>query len=121
MRPSLAFAFALAAAPLAPVFSQPAPAAPAAMAGTWDLTWQTRHGPERNGWLVVTQDGNRIAAEIHGKGAVKAKGTISGQAYTLRGSRMMVPYTIAGRVEGDRLTGTLSILSVRRSFTGTRR
>ena len=120
--PICALGLALLAGPAGYGAAQPASAsAPAAMAGTWDLTWQTRHGPERNGWLVVTQSGSRIAAEIHGKGAVKAKGTIAGHDYVLRGSRMMVPYTISGRVDGDRLTGTLKILSVQRSFTGARR
>jgi hypothetical protein len=98
-----------------------AQAAPANIAGTWDLTWQTRHGPSRSGWLVVTQQGNRIAAEIHGQGAVKARGEISGADFILRGSRLAIPYTISGRLEGAALTGSLKILSIDRRFTGTRR
>lgn len=98
-----------------------AQAAPASIAGTWDLTWQTRHGPSKSGWLVVTQQGNRIAAEIHGQGAVKAKGEINGADFTLRGSRLAIPYTISGRIEGGTLTGSLKILSIDRRFTGTRR
>jgi hypothetical protein len=111
-------AMALFAVP-APGRSAPPPAA--SMAGTWDLVWQTRHGPDRQGYLVVTQEGTRIAAEIHGRGSVKAKGVVAGQDFTLRGSRLAVPYLISGRIEGNRLSGTLAILSVRRSFTGTRR
>jgi hypothetical protein len=105
-------------------FAAPAVAAdppPANIAGTWDLTWQTRHGPSRSGWLVVTQQGNRIAAEIHGQGAVKARGEIAGDNFTLSGSRLAIPYTISGRVEGGSLRGSLKILSIDRSFTGIRR
>jgi hypothetical protein len=98
-----------------------AQAAPADIAGTWDLIWQTRHGPSRSGWLVVTQQGNRIVAEIHGQGAVKAKGEIDGAEFTLRGSRLAIPYTISGRVQGGTLAGSLKILSIDRRFTGTRR
>jgi hypothetical protein len=98
-----------------------AQSAPADIAGTWDLVWQTRHGPSRSGWLVVTQQGGRIAAEIHGQGAVKAKGEIKGAEFTLRGSRLAIPYTISGRLEGGSLKGSLKILSIDRRFTGTRR
>ncbi|MEA3034915.1 MAG: hypothetical protein QOH04_674 [Sphingomonadales bacterium] len=94
---------------------------PANIAGTWDLTWQTRHGPSRSGWLVVTQQGNRIAAEIHGQGAVKALGEMAGDDFTLRGSRLAIPYTISGRIEGGSLKGSLKVLSIDRRFTGTRR
>jgi hypothetical protein len=105
-------------------FAAPAAAAdspPANIAGTWDLTWQTRHGPSRSGWLVVTQQGNRIAAEIHGQGAVKARGEMAGDDFTLRGSRLAIPYTISGRIEGGSLKGSLKILSIDRRFTGARR
>src|SRR3954449_6998327 len=87
--------------------AQAAAEPPADIAGTWDLTWQTRHGPSRSGWLVVTQQGNRIAAEIHGRGAVKARGEIEGADFTLRGRRLAIPYTISGKVEGGRLEGAL--------------
>jgi hypothetical protein len=34
---------------------------------------------------------------------------------------MMVPYTISGRVAGDRMEGSLKVMSVTKVFTGTRR
>lgn len=104
----------------APLPAQPQ-SAPTAMAGTWDLTWQTRRGPERKGYLVVRQSGANISAQIHGQGSVNAKGAMTGNSFILRGSRMMVPYTISGKVDGDSLTGSLRILSVERRFTGARR
>jgi hypothetical protein len=109
--------FLLAAAPAPASQYQP----PAAMAGTWDLTWQTRRGPRREGYFVIRQDGERVEAEIHGRGAVKARGTVNGSAFALRGSRMAVPYRIDGRVSGAHLEGTIRILTVERRFTGTRR
>jgi hypothetical protein len=99
----------------------PAAAAPTSVAGTWDLTWQTRSGPKREGWFVLTQRGSELRGEIHGRGSVNAKGSVSGNAFTLRGSRLAVPYTITGRIEGDRMEGRLKVLSVTRAFTGARR
>ena len=101
----------------APVAGQ----APASFAGTWDLVWQTRHGPDAKGFLVIAQQGNRITAEIHGQGHVKAKGEAIGTAFTLHGSRMAIPYTLSGRLEGEKLQGSLQILSLTKFFTGTRR
>jgi hypothetical protein len=120
MRLPLLLGFAILAAS-APLRAGPPAEAPAAMAGTWDLIWQTRHGPERKGYLVVRQFGARLEAEIHGQGQVKAKGAMAGNVFTLRGSRMMVPYVISGRVDDGRLTGSLKILSVERRFIGARR
>ncbi len=108
----------LAAAPLS---AQPAPEPPAPIGGTWDLIWQTRHGPKQSGYFVIRQTGSRLDAELHGQGSVKAKGSIAGHDFILRGTRMMVGYTISGRVEGSRLTGSLKILSVERRFSGTKR
>ena len=119
---ALRMSFALALAPLLPLLEAPAAAQPAAsIAGTWDLTWQTRRGPSRQGFMVVKQDGSRITAQIHGKGSVKTKGSVSGQSFTLRGSRYAVPYTISGTYSGNRMTGSLKVLSVTRNFTAARR
>jgi hypothetical protein len=119
LRLFLPFAVAALACAAAPLPAQPA--AQADMAGTWDLTWQTRHGPERKGYLVVRQTGALLAVEIHGQGSVRAKGALTGHSFIVRGSRMLVPYTISGRVEGARLTGTLKIMSIERRFSGARR
>jgi hypothetical protein len=118
-----ASAFLLLAGALAPpaLPAQAPQPAPAAVAGTWDLTWQTRKGPRREGRFVIAQQGSAIRGEIYGRGSVKAKGTVSGSAFTLRGNRMAVPYTISGRVSANRMEGTIEVLSVTRRFTGTRR
>ena len=91
------------------------------IAGTWDLTWQTRRGPRQEGFIVVSQNGSQIEAEIHGRGAVNARGSVAGNSFSLQGSRMAVPYRITGHFNGDRMTGTLSILSVVRTFEGRKR
>lgn len=98
-----------------------APAPPASLAGTWDLAWKTRHGVSRSGWLVIRQEGARISCEVHGKGEVKASGRIDGTHFLLRGTRMLVPYTIEGDLAGDRIEGDLKVLKVVRHFTGARR
>lgn len=106
---------------ISPVPGAQAPPPPAPLAGTWDLTWQTRKGPKKEGRFVITQQGRQIRGEIHGRGSIKTKGTANGSAFTLRGSRLAVPYTISGRVSGDRMEGTIKVLSVTRHFTGARR
>jgi opacity protein-like surface antigen len=123
MKPLLAASAALAlAAAAAPAAAAQAPQpAVARIAGTWDLTWQTRKGPRREGRFFITQQGSALRGEIYGRGRVKAKGKVTGSDFTLRGSRMAVPYTITGRVAGNRMEGAIRILSVTRRFTGARR
>jgi hypothetical protein len=107
---------------LALLIAQPAGAqAPPRFDGIWDLTWQTRHGPQQRGYFVLRRQGDRLDGEIHGQGSVRASGTVNGSVFQLRGSRMLVPYRIEGRVRGDRMEGELKILSVDRRFTGVRR
>jgi hypothetical protein len=89
--------------------------------GTWDLVWETRKGPSKKGYMAIEQKGDRLVARIHGQGSVTARGTIAGTGFRLGGSRMAIPYTISGRVEGGRMTGSLRMLSVTRRFTGVRR
>ena len=118
---ALTLAFGLSAGASPPALAQ-APGQPAdRVSGTWDLTWQTRKGPQRKGWFVIVQQGSKLKGEIHGQGHVKASGEARGSSFVLRGTRMMVPYTIAGTVEGDRMQGSLKVLSVDRKFTGARR
>jgi hypothetical protein len=98
-----------------------APAPAPRFDGIWDLTWQTRHGPQQRGYFVLRRQGDRLEGEIHGQGSVRASGTVNGSVFQLRGSRMLVPYRIEGRVHGDRMEGELKILTVDRRFTGIRR
>ena len=89
--------------------------------GIWDLTWQTRHGPQRRGYFVLRRQGTALHAELHGQGSVSAEGNVNGNAFVLRGSRMLVPYRIEGTINGDRMEGAFKMMSVDRRFTGVRR
>jgi pimeloyl-ACP methyl ester carboxylesterase len=119
---------ALALPPFAvPASASPAtPAAPAAdaaasMQGTWDLEFHTRRGLSPGGWLVIRQSGGRLDADLHGRGSIRASGTLEGDRFTLAGSRLFAPYTLTGTIDGDRIEGVLKVLSVERRFTGRRR
>lgn len=46
---------------------------------------------------------------------------MAGHSFSLRGRRMAVPYVIAGTIDGDRIAGSLKVLTVEMRFTGTRR
>lgn len=89
--------------------------------GIWDLIWQTRRGPQQRGYLVLNQSGGALSGEIHGRGSIRARGSAAGASFMLRGSRMLVPYRIEGRVDGDRMEGALKVMNVDRRFTGVRR
>lgn len=88
--------------------------------GTWDLYWQTARGPSRNGYLVITQHGRELAAEVHGRGELRASGRIVGRQVLLSGRRI-VPFEIQAQAAGDTLRGTLKVLTTERHFTGVRR
>jgi hypothetical protein len=94
---------------------------PSRVDGTWDLTWQTRKGPSQSGYLVIRQNGSKLSAEIHGKGAIRASGSASGRSFSLFGTKMLVRYEISGTWTADDMTGELKVLSVERHFTGKRR
>jgi pimeloyl-ACP methyl ester carboxylesterase len=112
-----------------PSVAAPAPAAtpdsatiPAsAIEGTWDLQWPTSRGSSPGGYLVIRRKGSALEADLHGRGSLRASGTIAGSSFTLRGERMFVPYTLKGTVDGDRIEGVLKVMSVERSFVGERR
>ncbi len=103
-------------------FAVRAPAQEASsISGTWDLYWQTRRGPRQSGHMVFRQNGSELRAELHGQGQVSARGTVNGDSFSLRGTRMLVSYRIDGRWQGDRLEGSFRVLSTNKPFTGVRR
>jgi hypothetical protein len=103
--------------------ASPARAAPAPqrIGGTWDLTWKNRRGETRRGSMVVEQRGTELVAHVYDRGGATATGSIAGSAFTLRGSRLALPFTVTGRIKGRKMTGLLVGLGVERRFTGVRR
>jgi len=95
--------------------------APQRIGGTWDLTWKNRRGEIRRGSMVIEQRGSQLFAEVYDRGGATATGSIAGSDFTLRGSRMALPFVVTGRVKGRRMSGTLQALGIERRFTGTRR
>lgn len=89
--------------------------------GTWDATWRNSSGETRKGLIVVEQRGSRISARIQSHGNVVATGAIAGSSFTLHGTRLGVPFTVTGRVQGRRMAGMLTAILVERRFTATRR
>ena len=96
-------------------------ARPEQIGGTWVATWQNSRGAPRKGLIVVRQRGSQLSATIERDGTVTATGSIAGAAFTLRGTRMGLPFTITGRVQGKKMSGLLTALMVERSFTAVRR
>ncbi len=94
---------------------------PQQIGGTWVATWQNSRGEARKGLIVIDQRGSQLSARIESHGNVTATGTLQGNAFTLRGSRMGVPFTITGRVQGKKMSGALSAILVERRFTAVRK
>ena len=129
-RPAYAIAVALLAlgalsssggAPFAGEAQARAPRGPVQIGGTWEAAWRNSSGETRKGLIVVQQRGAQLSARIESHGNVTATGTIAGSTFTLRGTRLGIPFTVTGRVQGRSMTGTLTALGVERHFTGVRR
>ncbi|MEO7826344.1 MAG: hypothetical protein ABIR60_04315 [Allosphingosinicella sp.] len=102
----------------------PAQAAPAVakIGGTWDLVWRNSRGEIRRGSMTVEQRGSQLLATVYDRGGATATGSISGSAFTLEGSRLALPFTVTGRVQGRKMVGTLVAVGlIERRFTGVRR
>jgi hypothetical protein len=91
------------------------------MGGTWDLSWKNRRGETRTGFMVVEQRGSQLVAQVYDRGGATATGTIAGSDFTLRGTRLALPFTVTGRIKGRRMTGALNALGIERRFAGIRR
>ena len=96
-------------------------ASPKRIGGTWDISWRSRRGLPRKGTMEVEQRGTQLFARIEDRGGVTATGSIAGSAFILRGSRMALPFTVTGRVQGRTMSGSLQALGIERQFTGVRR
>jgi pimeloyl-ACP methyl ester carboxylesterase len=112
---------AVAAPPASAAPAAPAKQKPASLEGNWDLFWQTRKGSSPGGYLVIRQSGTSLEADLHGKGSIRASGSVEGNAFTLNGSRLFVPYVLSGTLRGDAIEGVLKVMSVERHFVGRRR
>jgi hypothetical protein len=108
-------------APLLGAAEARAPRGPQQIAGTWDATWRNSRGETRKGLIVLQQRGTDLSARIESHGNVTATGTLQGSAFTLRGTRMGVPFTVEGRVQGKKMSGMLTAILTERRFTATRR
>lgn len=98
-----------------------APRGPLQIGGTWDVTWRNSEGAARKGLIVIQQRDAQLSARIESHGNVTAMGTLTGSTFTLRGTRMGVPFTVTGRVSGRKMSGLLTAFLIERHFTGTRR
>lgn len=98
-----------------------AAARPQKIGGTWDVTWTSRRGNPRTGYMVIEQHGAHIVAQVYDRGGATATGSIEGSTFTLRGSRMAIPFTVTGRIKGGRMTGIFNALGIERRFSGSRR
>jgi hypothetical protein len=118
----LAAAAAMVGVPLLPAAPAVAAPAPQRIGGTWDLSWRNSRGELRRGSMTIEQNGSRLTAMVYDRGGATATGSISGSNFTLEGSRLGLPFTVTGRVQGRKMAGTLVALGLlERRFAGVRR
>jgi hypothetical protein len=108
---------------------QPAVAAkqPAAVAGTWEISWPGRQGP-RTVVLRFEQDGEKLSGSIGGRGRGAAgsqiKGSVKGNKISfkieMRTQRGDVTLTFRGKVEGDAMSGEVAVGQMTARWTGRR-
>jgi len=104
------------------------PTAPPAVSltGTWTLTVDTRQGPqERTAELMMAEDGSLTGTITAPMGTQSlSSGWVSGNkfsftvTFTMRGRPTDATYS--GTVEGNRMTGTVSVGRATTEFTGIR-
>jgi hypothetical protein len=90
----------------------PADAKPAAVAGTWSVSFETQNGTMSQ-TLTLTQDGTALTGTIGGeRGNADVKGSVSGNivnfSATRKGQRGTFTVNYAGTVDGDTIKGTIS-------------
>jgi hypothetical protein len=71
--------------------------------------------------MEIEQRGSQLFATVYDRGGATASGSISGSSFTLQGRRLALPFTVTGRVQGRKMTGSLLALGVERRFAGVRR
>lgn len=71
--------------------------------------------------MTVEQRGSRLSATVYDRGGATATGSVSGSAFTLEGTKLGLPFTVTGRVQGRKMAGTLLALGIERRFAGVRR
>ncbi|HEX8244641.1 MAG TPA: hypothetical protein VF541_14140, partial [Longimicrobium sp.] len=94
---------------------------PADVAGLWALVWDAASGPRESGSLLLRQEGEKVRAELRGRGSLDAEGTVRGHRLRITGTRLLTRYEIVAAVQGDTMRGTLDVLTIHRAFTGVRR
>jgi hypothetical protein len=71
--------------------------------------------------MTVEQRGSQLSATVYDRGGATATGSVSGAGFTLQGTKLGLPFNVTGRVQGRRMSGTLTAIGIERRFSGVRR
>jgi hypothetical protein len=82
----------------------------AKIAGTWQLTMDSPHGP-LSGPFKVEQDGAKLTAtyEAESMGTIQFTGTVQGTRVSFEVPGSDMAFKMTGTVEGDKMSGTTSL------------
>jgi hypothetical protein len=99
----------------------PPPAAPASIAGTWEMKIQKRKGGTQSWTLTLEQDGKALAGVIHSEGGdLPVTGTIDGRSIFLSAKRSGVTVEFPATLYDETMVGTMHAITVTRRWTAKR-
>jgi len=88
-------------------------AAPANVAGKWQITWQGFKGAEQQGTLTFQQDGSNLTGTFEGpRGSTPLTGKVDGSniSFTVQiQARRTMTMNYTGALSGDKLSGTFQM------------
>lgn len=88
-------------------------AAPASVAGKWQMTWEAFRGGQQQGTLTFQQDGSTLTGTFEGpRGSTPLTGTVDGNniSFTVQiQGRRTFTMAYTGSLSGDKLSGTFKM------------
>jgi len=96
----------LAANPPVLAASQDANAAPN-VSGSWQLSWTTASGAQRQATMQIKQDGTKLSGKFQGeRGSTALSGSLDGSQVSFSVKLRRSDASFTGTVDGDKMSGT---------------
>ena len=96
--------------------------ASAVVAGTWEMSVEKRKGGAEVWTLTLAQEGETLKGSILSAGGdLPVEGTLRGRALKLSAKKMGVTVDFPATFDGEKLEGTMRVLTINRRWTARRR
>jgi hypothetical protein len=92
------------------------------LTGIWDMSVQKKSGGVQNWRLTLRQEGDALSGVITSEGGdLPVNGTVKGNEISLSAKRFGATVYFPATFDGETMTGTMSVLMIRRQWSATRR